>query len=340
MMNHSKILRRALDIVLKYKVLWLFGVLAALGAGSFGNGGGSGYRFNGSNFGRTPGFTMPPGTFQPNWGPLAGAAGIAIVVILGLILLAIVIGLAFFVLRFVSETALIRLVDDFEATGEKRGVGRGFRFGWSMRSLRLFAIDLVVGIPVAIAFVLLFLLALSPLLLWATGNNTMGGLGTVATIGLVILIIVLAILVALAISLLKPFFWRKAVLEDRGVFASIGEGYRMVRRHLRDSGLMWLMLVGLQIAYGLVMIPVAILLLILATVIAGVPALVVARLAALTMTGAGPAVLGLLVGLPIWIVLFFAPLLFVGGLWEAYKSSAWTLTYRELRALESVTPTA
>jgi len=32
------------------------------------------------------------------------------------------------------------------------------------------------------------------------------------------------------------------------------------------------------------------------------------------------------------------PWLFLGGLMEVFKSSVWTLTYRELRALESVEP--
>jgi hypothetical protein len=90
----------------------------------------------------------------------------------------------------------------------------------------------------------------------------------------------------------------------------------------------------------LVMIPVTIVLLILATAIAGFPALAVGMLASMTMAGPGPMFLGLLVGVPIWVVIFFAPLLFVGGLWTAYKSSVWTLTYRELSALESVTPAA
>jgi hypothetical protein len=32
------------------------------------------------------------------------------------------------------------------------------------------------------------------------------------------------------------------------------------------------------------------------------------------------------------------PWLFVGGLMEVFKSSVWTLTYREVRALESMEP--
>lgn len=332
MLNHSKILKRSLTILTDYKVLWLFGVLAALGARSLGNG--SGYSFNRNDLGAAPG-VFPGGMAVPG----RAMAAIALLMLL-LLLVAIVAGLAILILRYLGETALIRLVDEHEATGEKRSVGHGFRLGWSVRALRLFAIDLVIGVVAAIIFIALFLFALSPLLLWVTRSNVIGALGTVAAIGLVILVIVLAILAALAISLLKPFFWRKAALEDCGVFASMGEGYRMLRRHFRDAGVMWLILVGLQIGYGLVMIPVGIVLLILASVIAGVPALAVGGLAALSMSGPGPWILGLLVGVPIWLVVFFLPLLFISGLWTTYKSSVWTLTYRELRALESVSPAA
>ena len=43
-------------------------------------------------------------------------------------------------------------------------------------------------------------------------------------------------------------------------------------------------------------------------------------------------------GLPIFILVVAVPWLFLGGLMEVFKSSVWTLTYRELRALESVEP--
>ena len=44
----------------------------------------------------------------------------------------------------------------------------------------------------------------------------------------------------------------------------------------------------------------------------------------------------ILCGLPVSILVMIAPMLFLGALVEVAKSSLWTLTYRELRALEKV----
>jgi hypothetical protein len=51
-------------------------------------------------------------------------------------------------------------------------------------------------------------------------------------------------------------------------------------------------------------------------------------------------ILGAIVGLPIFFLIAFSYLIFMGGLKEVYFSSAWTLTYRELKALENVAPAA
>ena len=62
----------------------------------------------------------------------------------------------------------------------------------------------------------------------------------------------------------------------------------------------------------------------------GFPALLVGALASLAFGEAVPWILGLTVGILIFILVLAAPLLFLGGLWEVFKSSVWTLTYREL----------
>jgi hypothetical protein len=49
-----------------------------------------------------------------------------------------------------------------------------------------------------------------------------------------------------------------------------------------------------------------------------------------------PWILAGVVGLPIFVLLIAAPWIFLGGLMEVFKSSVWTLSYRELRALEPV----
>ena len=47
-------------------------------------------------------------------------------------------------------------------------------------------------------------------------------------------------------------------------------------------------------------------------------------------------IIGGVTGFPIFILVVSAPWVFVGGLMEVFKSSTWTLIYRELRALEGV----
>jgi hypothetical protein len=229
------------------------------------------------------------------------------------------------------------MVDDYEETGERRSVRRGFQMGWSVSALRLFLIDLGIGVPTALAFLLVFALTLSPLLLWLTESNVAGAIGTVLTIGLFFLAVLLAIVVGVALSVLKHFFQRVCVLEKQGVMESIRQGYAFARRHLQDVGLMWLIMVGVNIGWGILMIPVALLLVALGAALGGGLGLAVYG-AAEAAGGATPWIAAVLAGLPVFILVMGGPLAFLGGLMETFKSSTWTLTYRELRALERLEP--
>ena len=108
---------------------------------------------------------------------------------------------------------------------------------------------------------------------------------------------------------------------------------------------MWLIMVGVRIGWTVAMIlvlillfPVMILLMIVGGVLGGLPALMVWGVASLFFEGAVPWILAGVIGLPIFILVMAVPWLFLGGLMEVFKSSTWTLTYRELRALEGVEP--
>jgi hypothetical protein len=184
---------------------------------------------------------------------------------------------------------------------------------------------------VAIGFILIFLLAASPLLLWATESNAAGAVGTALTVGLGLLAILLAIVVAVILSVLKPFFRRVCVLEGLGVTEAIRQGYVMVRRDLKDVGLMWLITFGLRIGWGILMIPVVLLLLVVSGVLGGTLGLMVGGLTRLAFEGAAPWIAGGLVGIPIFILVMVLPLSLLGALFEVFLSSTWTLTYRELR---------
>jgi hypothetical protein len=340
-MDPIKVLKRAWETTWRYRALWVFGIILALttaGGGFRGGGDGDGtfqYKLRGEDLlGLQMGEVPPPEVVSTL---IAIGVGLACVIVVLII--------AATIARYVAETALIRMVDDYEETGEKHSVRQGFRLGWSRTALRLFLIKLLIGLPVAVAFILLFALALAPLLLWTTKSTPAGVIGTVAAIGLFFSILFLAIVVGAVLSLLTKFFWRACALEELGVIESIRQGFGVVRRHLKDVGIMWLIMVGVQIgwviamiAITIVLLPAIILLIVLGGVLGGLPALLVGGLASLFFEGAVPWILAAVVGLPIFILVVAVPWLFLGGLMEVFKSSTWTLTYREVRALESVEP--
>jgi hypothetical protein len=66
----------------------------------------------------------------------------------------------------------------------------------------------------------------------------------------------------------------------------------------------------------------------------------VGGITALFIDGVTPWIMGILAGLPIFIVVMISPILFVSGLVEVYKSSIWTLAYRDLKAMELTAQTA
>lgn len=328
-MDFIKVLKRAFEITWRYRALWVFGIILALTAGGGGGNPGTRYTFGDRDI---------PIEGQPYQGP-----GIPPEIVN--VLIAVGIGLACFVLvlvvvsiiaRYVSETSLMRMVDDHEQTGEKRTVGQGFRLGWSRTAFRLFLIDLLVNVPMALAFILLFVLSLSPFLLFLIDNVALRVIGAIAGIGLFFLVILLAIVVGTVVFVLMFFFRRACALEQVGVIESIRRGFGLVRRHPGDAALMWLIMFTLGLAWVVVMIPVVLLLFVVGMLLGGLLALLVGLLVSLVAQGAAPWIAAALVGVPVMMVVIAVPATFLGGLAQTFTSTVWTLTYRELRALESV----
>jgi hypothetical protein len=333
-MDHVKVLRRAWEVTWRYRVLWVFGVILAFTTSQGGGRGGPQYNLGGGDLSSLGGDASLPDIAQEIGAEMAGLIPLAV----GLGCLFILLIVAFTIARYVAETALIRLVDEHEETGEKRSLREGIRMGWSRRAWRLFLINLLIDVPIALAFIVLFLLAAAPLLLWVTENKTAGVVGTVASVGMFVLFIFLAIIVAVVVTLLKRFFHRACALEGLGVIESIRHGFALVKLHLKDVAVMWLIMVGVGIGLGIAMFMVVIFLLVVGLIGAGVPAAVVGGLASLAFEMPVPLILGLVLGILLLLLLVGIPALFLRGLIELYKSSVWTLTYREVRALESVAP--
>jgi hypothetical protein len=347
-MDHLKILKRSWDIMWRYRALWFFGIIIAIATagGTSGGGGNTGFQFSPKNNGTSmQPFQFDPGTansFEEGFREfgrifsegIPNAVGTTLaVIIIGFICVMVLLAIVFAILRYISQTALIRMVDEYEETEERRTIGQGFRLGWSRASWRIFLINLVIDIPTAIVFLLLFAISGSPLLLWFTRNNVAGILGTVAAVGLFFLVILVVILVSTSLRVLKQFFYRTCALENLGVFEAISAGYRIVRQNLKDTALMWLILLGIRIAYTIGTLIIGFILLFPALLFGGGIGLLFGGLGALFGEGALPWILGFVTGLPIFILVFVLPLTFLSGLKEVYINNAWTLAYREMKPL-------
>jgi hypothetical protein len=269
----------------------------------------------------------------------------AVVIAVGVVLAGIV--LVSLLARYVSEAALIRMVDAAEETGERLGLRRGLRFGFSRTAWRLFLIDLLLFVVRALVLLVLLALALSPLLLWFTRSTPARVAGTVAAVGLFFLWFLGTLAVGAVLSLLVQVMRRACAVDGLGVRASIRRGLATVKGNLKQTLVVWLVWMGVRLAWMLAAVPamVAILPVTLAFILAGaliggVPSAVVGGLLTPFLEGPFPWIVGGVVGLPLFILVMITPMLFLGGLVEVYKSGVWTLTYRELRAAEAPEPSA
>jgi hypothetical protein len=321
--DHLRILKRALSITRSYRALWVFGILLALTTGGRGSGNGGGRG--------GPGPIQRPEISPEMLTNLVVAGIVAFIVLLLLVAVGVIV-------RYVSETALIRMVAQHEATGVKVGVRQGFRLGWSRAALRLFWMDLLIGLVAFATFFVLVLLAASPLLVWLTDSTPARVLGTVVAAALAVVILFLVIVASIALWLLGQFWHRAVVLEDQSVRSALRRGWQLLRQRLGDVLVMGLILFGLGLAWTIVLVPLIFLLVAVAAIGGGLPALLVYSIGSMVAQGAAPWVAAILVGLPIFIVILAIPLAVLGGLAQTFQSSTWTLTYRELLALEATPP--
>lgn len=332
-MDYTKILKRAFEIARDYRALWLFGFLLALttGGGSSAGSGNNGIQFDASDFrqGRDfdfrgfPNFTFDTPGIETFW-------SIAIVLICFFVLLAIVAILA----RYVAENAIVRMVDDYEENGTRISARQGLRLGWSRTAFRLFLIDLLVGLAFTALVILLLLLAAIPLLGFVTDVVALRVAGGAAAVALGILFVFVLVVAGILLAQVMNLVRRACVLEDLGIVDALRRGFELARGRPGDVLIMALILFGIGLGYMLLLIPVFLVVLVLAGILSGLPALLVGGLFSLFTEGAVPWIAAGVVGAPLFIALTLLSGGFLGGLLATFDSSAWTLVYRELRLLE------
>ena len=362
MIDPVKILQRAWHILWNYRALWVFGLILALAAGSSsGNGGNNnGVQWREDNHSyQAPSYESLQEFFNDasrrcnklfkQGIPELNISGEALTTFLWIIGVFVVfmflVGIVVAIARYVSETAVIRMVDEYENTGTKMTVRQGFRIGWSRTAWRLFLINLIVNLPVMLFFLVLLIAGVIIFLAVVNGNVTFAAVSIVSMIGLVFLTIFVVVILSILLGLLRHFFWRVAVLEDAGVRESLRRGFAMVRENWKNVGLMWLVMIGLGIAWAIVSIiaaivtiPVVIVTAVIAAIVAAIPGLLLVGLFSLFLGGPLPWIAAGLFVLPLFFIIAFSPWLLLGSWQTVFTSTVWTLTYREIKALPALTP--
>jgi hypothetical protein len=364
MLDIAKILKTSWNTLWNYRTLWLVGFLLALTVGG-GAGSGSNYSFNDNDFnpgrdrenGSGEGWdVIPRGADSPEemmrevqsaWQTLQsqypqelrlGISALVLLVVIGLVL-----GLLGAVARYVAETAAIRMVDEYQQAGFRVGWREVWAQGWNVSAWRLLLVNFLLNLPVF--FFLLSLLLVG----WWFFASVLGGeqsailTSLVAGGGVVLLIGLFTWFVMLFLNLLREFAWRFITLQNAGVWQSIRLAGGLFKRQWKNIGLMWLVMIAVNLGWGIGFLLLLLPLLLIsvftsigAAAISAIPVLLAAGAASLlSAPGYWPWVFGAIFALPLFSALALSPILVARGWGLVYQSGVWTTTYRELLTLES-----
>ncbi len=296
--NFGEVLTRAWQITWKYKVLWIFGILAGCTNGGGGGGGGGNTNFS---TGPSENWNVPPEVQQfvawmerfVQW----AADNLWIFIIVGLVFLLLVVISIF--LGTIGKIGLIKGSYQAEMGAEKLAFGELFSasmpYFW-----RVFGLSFLIGLAVFLLFVPLILLG-------------------VLTAGLVLLcllpLICLLIPVGFAVGIIVKQADRAIVLEDLSIWDGLKRGWDISRANVGPLLVMGLILFGISLVLGIV-IALPIFIVVFPTIFA-------------FAIGEGRSFTPLYLALA--CICLYAPVSWVlNGILNTFTQSAWTLTYLRL----------
>ncbi len=301
-MNFGYVLKRAWEIIWKFKVLWIFGILASCGQASGSSGGNSGFRFSNEN--------VSP-RLQEFYNQLSPAV-ITTLIILAIITVIILVVLAI-LLGTVGRVGLIRGTLKAEKGADRLTFSElwseGLKYFW-----RVFGLNLLIGVIILVAWLIII---------------TLGIILTIGTLG-----IFLVCLIPL-LCLLIPAMWFVSIIieqanvalvvEDLGIIDAIRRGWQVFINNIGNMIVMGLILiVGVSLIGGLII---------------GLPLLAVAVPAVVGITtGTSDAIRNGLILSGVFFIIYLPFLLLFSGILRAYISSSWTLTYLQLTTKPSPQP--
>lgn len=305
--NFGEVLTRAWQIIWKYKVLWVFGILASCGQGG-GGGNNTRWQESGNNgFGGGP--DLPPQMMEwAQWIEQNVTTFIAIT-----LAIICVIWIVVMFLSTIGKIGLIRGTAQAEAGAETLVFGQLFSesmpYFW-----RMFLLSLILALPVFLIGAGIAIMVLMGVLAASTGGDA-GVFTALGTIPLAIACACLLVPIMLVLSLIFRQAERALVLEELEVIPALSRGWEVFKSNLGPIILMAIILGVLSFVLGLV-------------IVIPVFAIVFPSMFAFMMGGGENMTPLILAGICFCLYIPVAWLL--QGILTSYTESAWTLTFMRL----------
>jgi membrane-anchored glycerophosphoryl diester phosphodiesterase (GDPDase) len=300
-MNYGDLLSEAFRLTWRNRYLWFFGFFVAGGGGSF-------------NFPANFGGEEVRNPFGPVAGPLQWISDNLVLFLTVVISVIVLLVLVFLVLSIISQGALAESIAALHRE-ETRGFGSAFRAGtanfWRVLGLKVLFFLIALGL----LLVIFLPVVLGALAAFSLTDST--GLRVLAFVLGVLFVFVALVVVFLPFAIVNQFGLRELVVSRRRITESIAGGFRLFRRNIGRSLLVWLIQLAVMLGLG---IAVLVVLVILGAILLG---------PAIALFATDHATAGVVAGV-VGGVLFLVPVFVISGAIGAFNHAYWTLAYLRL----------
>lgn len=320
--NIGEILSKSGQIIWKFKVLWIFGILAGCGGNNgsrFNYNGGSNGRGGSGDGGELPEFLRQFQNMRPEQA-VREFLNQYFAVIAGVILVLCALWFLFYFLGVMGKIGLIKGASLADAGTESLTFGEIWTES-TPHFWRMFGLNLLVGLPFFLLFVILIGgLAFAGFSTFNSGDPAAGvGAMFLGLLGIFIIIMCIISLIASIVGMIVEQAQNALVLENLGVLESLGRGWNVFKTSFLTVIIMAVILWVIGSIVGLVI---------------AIPLVVIAIPAAIGMAATGSE--NFIIPLAIaggCFLLYLPVLLTLSGILQSYTQSVWTLTYRRLTDL-------
>lgn len=313
-MNYGDVLTRAWQITWKYKVLWIFGILAGCGSdgGSGGNGGSSNARVS-----------QDAGSLPPQMERFFDRALTFFErpeVIIGLVVFFLIFIVLAIFLSNVGRIALISGAHQAEEGAETLSFGTLFKEG-KTRFWRFFGMNLLISLPFIIA--ILAIMGIGIFLAFAADSGTNIETAFLAFLPLFCTLLCIIFFFAIVIGIILQQAQNAMVIEELGITDSIRRGWEVLKNNIGHIILMAIILFFISAVAGVVI---------------SLPVLVIVIPAMFSFILGQAESMQPLILMGVCLAAYFPIALIANGILTTYAQASWTLTYLQLTQESPETP--